>query len=68
MLADPDDTFLRELCEYHVSGQLKVAPEHVSDPVLQKMGKPEYSVYQKFVEKYNQMNKSSAKISIWYRI
>ena len=57
VLADPDDAFLRELCEYHVSGQLKVAPEHVSDPVLQKMGKPEYSVYQKFVEKYNQMNK-----------
>ena len=57
VLADPDDTFLRELCEYHVSGQLKVAPEHVSDPVLQKMGKPEYSVYQKFVETYNQMNK-----------
>ena len=57
VLADTDDTFLRELCEYHVSGQLKVAPEHVSDPVLQKMGKPEYSVYQKFVEKYNQMNK-----------
>ena len=61
MLADPDDTFLRELCEYHVSGQLKVAPEHVSDPVLQKMGKPEYSVYQKFVEKYNQMNKKLRK-------
>ena len=53
--------FLRELCEYHVSGQLKVAPEHVSDPVLQKMGKPEYSVYQKFVEKYNQMNKKLRK-------
>ena len=61
LLADPDDTFLRELCEYHVSGQLKVAPEHVSDPVLQKMGKPEYSVYQKFVEKYNQMNKKLRK-------
>ena len=61
VLADPDDTFLRELCEYHVSGQLKVAPEHVSDPVLQKMGKPEYSVYQKFVEKYNQMNKKFRK-------
>ena len=61
VLADPDDTFLRELCEYHVSGQLKVAPEHVSDPVLQKMGKPEYSVYQKFVEKYNQMNKKLRK-------
>ena len=61
VLADPDDTFLRELCEYHVSGQLKVAPEHVSDPVLQKMGKPEYSVYQKFVETYNQMNKKLRK-------
>ena len=61
VLADPDDTFLRELCEYNVSGQLKVAPEHVSDPVLQKMGKPEYSVYQKFVEKYNQMNKKLRK-------
>ena len=61
VLADPDDTFLRELCEYHVSGQFKVAPEHVSDPVLQKMGKPEYSVYQKFVEKYNQMNKKLRK-------
>ena len=61
VLADSDDTFLRELCEYHVSGQLKVAPEHVSDPVLQKMGKPEYSVYQKFVEKYNQMNKKLRK-------
>ena len=61
VLADPDDTFLRELCEYHVSGQLKVAPEHVSDPVLQKMGKPEYSVYQKFVEEYNQMNKKLRK-------
>ena len=61
VLADPDDTFLRELCEYHVSGQLKVAPEHVSDPVLQKMGKPEYNVYQKFVEKYNQMNKKLRK-------
>ena len=40
VMADKDDTFLRELCRYHVSGQLKVAPEHVSDEVLQKMGKP----------------------------
>ena len=61
LLADKKQEFLRELCEYHVSGQLKVAPEHVSDPVLQKMGKPEYSVYQKFVEKYNQMNKKLRK-------
>lgn len=57
VLADSDDTFLKELCEYHVSGQLKVAPEHVSDHVLAKMGKPEYSVYQRFVEKYHQMNR-----------
>ena len=46
LIADKDDTFFKELCEYHVSGQLKVAPEHVADPVLQKMGKPENSVYQ----------------------
>ena len=39
--------FLKELCGYHVSGQLKVAPEHVSDPVLQMMGKPEHAVYLK---------------------
>lgn len=57
MLADKDDTFFRELCEYHISGQLKVAPEHVSDKVLRKMGKPEHSVYEKFTEKYAQMNK-----------
>ncbi|MDO4312932.1 MAG: YgiQ family radical SAM protein [Eubacteriales bacterium] len=57
VMADSDDTFLRELCEYHVSGQLKVAPEHVSDRVLAKMGKPEYRVYQQFVTRYNQMNR-----------
>lgn len=44
VMADKDDTFLRELCKYHVSGQLKVAPEHVSDAVLKKMGKPENGV------------------------
>ena len=46
LLADKDPTFLQELCEYHVSGQLKVAPEHVADAVLQKMGKPKNSVYE----------------------
>ncbi len=61
VLADPDDTFLRELCEYHVSGQLKVAPEHVSGRVLEKMGKPEYPVYQRFVERYHQMNRKLRK-------
>ena len=56
LLKEEDRTFLRELCEYHVSGQLKVAPEHVSDDVLTLMGKPENSVYQEFVKKYNKMN------------
>ena len=56
LLADPKDTFLRELCEYHVSGQLKVAPEHVADPVLEMMGKPSNAVYEKFTEKFHAMN------------
>ena len=55
-LADPDDTFIRELCEHHVSGQLKVAPEHVSDAVLSVMGKPSRKVYDRFVEKYRAVN------------
>ena len=45
LLKEEDRTFLRELCEYHVSGQLKVAPEHVAAPVLSLMGKPEHKVY-----------------------
>lgn len=56
LLADKDQTFLRELCKYHVSGQLKVAPEHVSDAVLEKMGKPEHRVYEQFTKKYQEMN------------
>ena len=58
LLADKDDTFLKELCQYHVSGQLKVAPEHISDNVLSMLGKPKHSVYTKFCEKYEQMNKT----------
>ncbi len=54
---DPDQTFLRELCEYHVSGQLKVAPEHVSDAVLSVMGKPSRAVYDRFVRAYRSMNR-----------
>ena len=61
LLADPKDTFLRELCEYHVSGQLKVAPEHVADPVLEMMGKPSNAVYEKFTEKFNAMNQTLKK-------
>lgn len=57
VLADSNDDFIKELCQYHVSGQLKVAPEHVADPVLAMMGKPENSVYQKFIEKYQRINK-----------
>ena len=61
LIADKDDTFFRELCEHHVSGQLKVAPEHVADPVLQMMGKPENRVYQAFTKKYKQINEKLGK-------
>lgn len=56
LLADEDPTFLRELVEHHVSGQLKVAPEHVSDRVLKYMGKPRHAVYQTFCHKYENLN------------
>ena len=55
LLADKDDTFFRELVKYHVSGQLRVAPEHVSDHVLDLMGKPRNAVYERFVEKYQKL-------------
>lgn len=57
VLADKDRTFLRELCQHHVSGQLRVAPEHVTDHVLALMGKPDASVYQAFVERFKAVNK-----------
>ncbi len=57
VMEDPDDTFFLELCEHHISGQLKVAPEHVSDGVLRKMGKPANRVYQAFGKKYQELNK-----------
>ncbi|MBE6945377.1 MAG: YgiQ family radical SAM protein [Ruminococcaceae bacterium] len=56
VLADSKDTFLRELIQHHVSGQLKVAPEHVSDQVLSLMGKPGNQVYRKFADKYFALN------------
>ena len=56
LLADHDDTFLRELCQYHVSGQLRVAPEHISDNVLKYMGKPSNQVYETFIKKYEKIN------------
>lgn len=57
LLADKKDTFFKELVQYHISGQLKVAPEHVSDKVLERMGKPKRAVYDKFVSKYFALNK-----------
>lgn len=61
LLADSDHTFLRELCLYHVSGQLKVAPEHISDKVLEKMGKPKAEVYDRFVREYEKTNQKLEK-------
>ncbi len=61
LMADPDDSFFKELVEHHVSGQLKVAPEHISDRVLQYLGKPRKEVYEKFVKKYNRLNESLGK-------
>ena len=61
VLADKARTFLRELCQYHVSGQLKVAPEHISDKVLEKMGKPKSAVYHQFVREYENMNEKLGK-------
>lgn len=61
VLADKDDLFIRELCKYHVSGQLRVAPEHVSDNVLKLMGKPANSVYEKFADKFKKINRQLGK-------
>jgi len=57
LLADKKDTFFKELVQFHISGQLKVAPEHVSDAVLARMGKPRNEVYNRFVDKYFALNK-----------
>ena len=61
IMADSDDTFLKELCEYHISGQLRVAPEHISDEVLRNMGKPENAVYEAFKRRYDRINKKVGK-------
>ena len=61
LLADKKQEFLRELCEYHVSGQLKVAPEHVAGPVLSLMGKPEHKVYEEFTRQFYKMNEGIGK-------
>lgn len=61
VMADSDDTFLRELCKYYISGQLRVAPEHISDAVLDKMGKPHNAVYEQFIKRYQKVNATVGK-------
>lgn len=61
VMADSSDEFLKELCEKHISGQLRVAPEHVSDNVLRMMGKPQNSVYEKFIDRYKRVNAKTGK-------
>ena len=61
LLQDKDDSFFRELVEHHVSGQLKVAPEHICDAVLSLMGKPKNAVYERFLEKYEKLNRELGK-------
>ena len=61
LMADKDDTFFNEMLKYHVSGQLRVAPEHISDKVLRYMGKPGNDVYESFLRKYEEYNKRTGK-------
>ena len=61
LIADEDETFFRELVLHHVSGQLKVAPEHCCNGVLEKMGKPHFEVYQKFVRRFNDLTAAAHK-------
>ena len=61
VVADKSQVFLQELVKYHVSGQLRVAPEHVSDQVLHYMGKPSHQVYQQFLDQYEKANAATGK-------
>lgn len=61
LVYDNKDTFIQELCEHHISGQLKVAPEHISEKVLRLMGKPTGDIYKRFVEKFKNINKKLRK-------
>lgn len=61
LLEDRDERFFDELVRYHVSGQLKVAPEHCSNAVLDKMGKPHIETYLKFVRKFYEKTKQAEK-------
>ncbi len=58
LIHDKNDEFFKELCQHHISGQLKVAPEHISVEVLNKMGKPHKEVYERFVRKYKLINEA----------
>jgi uncharacterized radical SAM protein YgiQ len=57
LMYDKDETFFKELVQHHISGQLKVAPEHISDVVLDKMNKPKRALYDSFVKRYYEINK-----------
>ena len=61
LMADPDRTFFQELCRHHISGQLRVAPEHISERVLHYMGKPSVSVYEAFVAEFSRINRKTGK-------
>lgn len=58
LIADNNEEFFKELVSHHVSGQLKVAPEHCSDNVLKYMGKPSFKVYQKFEKRFYELTKA----------
>ncbi len=61
LICDKDDSFFTELCRHHISGQLRVAPEHISDNVLKYMGKPPHQIYEKFLKKFDAINKQIGK-------
>jgi uncharacterized radical SAM protein YgiQ len=61
LMLDKNDEFFEELCEHHISGQLKVAPEHVVDRVLRRMGKPNRQIYERFVQRFYEINRTLGK-------
>lgn len=61
VMADKSDEFLIELCKNHISGQLRVAPEHISDAVLDLMGKPRHRVYEEFCRRFERINRRVGK-------
>jgi len=61
LLKETNEKFFKELCEHHISGRLKIAPEHIDDAVLAAMGKPGSSVFEEFIRKYAKINKQLGK-------